>query len=277
MSYSFSLKSNEKEMKNYFKNISGIQIKDTIFIKVKNNGKSGWVQHQGSFKCVEEKSNLFFDEISIPEEVYPESELDLVLTFPRIEKNKIKGNCFTTIKLVYKNEDYNEITINFKKDFDLFGNKFVEEEHVEEENNNFDNEKKDENNNENNNEKDVNNFFNNQKEEENDESIIIKKFRIVFQFSKNDFSDEYISNLLKQCNNDFQKAMMLHIEIEDQKKEDAKNKVNNENELKEMVVKFRKDFFLSPEDYPDEVIKNALIKKKGNFENAFEELMSFIQ
>ena len=35
MSYSFSLKSNEKEMKNYFKNISGINIKDTIFIKVK--------------------------------------------------------------------------------------------------------------------------------------------------------------------------------------------------------------------------------------------------
>ena len=44
-----------------------------------------------------------------------------------------------------------------------------------------------------------------------------------------------------------------------------------------MVKKFRKDFFLSPEDYSDEVIKNALIKKKGNFENAFEELMSFIQ
>ena len=70
---------------------------------------------------------------------------------------------------------------------------------------------------------------------------------------------------------------MLHIEIEDQKKEEAKNKVNNENELKEMVKKFRKDFFLAPEDYSDEVIKNALIKKKGNFENAFEELMSFIQ
>ena len=70
---------------------------------------------------------------------------------------------------------------------------------------------------------------------------------------------------------------MLHIEIEDQKKEEAKNKVNNENELKEMVKKFRKDFFLSPEDYSDEVIKNAFIKKKGNFENAFEELMSFIQ
>jgi hypothetical protein len=260
-------------MKNYFKNNSGFQIKDTILVKIINNGTKEWEQYKGSFKCVEEKSNLFFDEISIPEEVYPESELDLVSTFPRIEKNKIKGNCFTTIKLVYKNEDYNEITINFKKDFDLFGNKFVEEEHVEEENNNFDNEKKDENNNE----KDVNNFFNNQKEEENDESIIIKKFRIVFQFSKNDFSDEYISNLLKQCNNDFQKAMMLHIEIEDQKKEDAKSKVNNENELKEMVKKFRKDFFLAPEDYSDEVIKNALIKKKGNFENAFEELMSFIQ
>jgi hypothetical protein len=44
-----------------------------------------------------------------------------------------------------------------------------------------------------------------------------------------------------------------------------------------MVKKFRKDFFLAPEDYSDEVIKNALIKKKGNFENAFEELMSFIQ
>ena len=273
MSYSFSLISSEKEMKNYFNNISGIQIKDTIFIRVANNGANGWVKYKGSFKCVKEKSNLFFDDILIPEEVYPGSGLDLVLTFPRIEGNKTKGNCFTTIQLEYNNEKYNDITFNFIKEFDLFGNNFVEEEHIDKEDN--DNEKKEDLNNE---KKEENNFFNNnEKKEENDESVVIKKFRIVFQFSKEDFSDEYISNLLKQSNNDFQQAMMLHIEIEDKKKEDEQKKVYDENELKKMVENFRKSYLLSPEDYSDEVIKNALIKKKGNFDNAFEELMSFIQ
>ena len=115
MSYSFSLKSNEKEMKNYFKNNSGFQIKDTILVKIINNGTKEWEQYKGSFKCVEEKSNLFFDEIYIQEEVYPEDELELVFAFPRIENNNTKGNCFTTIQLVYKNEEYNEIKLILKK------------------------------------------------------------------------------------------------------------------------------------------------------------------
>ena len=114
----------------------------------------------------------------------------MVLTFPRIEKNKIKGNCFTTIKLVYKNEDYNEITINFKKDFDLFGNKFVEEEHVEEENNNFNNEKKDENNNEikddNNNKKKMKIIFSiiKKKKKKMMNRLLLKSLELFFNFLK---------------------------------------------------------------------------------------------
>ena len=115
MNYSFSLKSNEKEMKNYFKNNSGFQIKDTILVKIINNGTKEWEQYKGSFKCVEEKSNLFFDEIYIQEEVYLEDELELVFAFPRIENNNTKGNYFTTIQLVYKNEEYNEIKLILKK------------------------------------------------------------------------------------------------------------------------------------------------------------------
>ena len=40
---------------------------------------------------------------------------------------------------------------------------------------------------------------------------------------------------------------------------------------------FRKAYQLSEEDYSNERIKEVLAKKNGNFENAFEELMSFIQ
>ena len=115
-------------MKNYFKNSSGSQIKDTLFVTIINDGNLEWEVYKGSFKCVEEHSNLFFEEIFIQEEVYPAHELNLVLSFPRIEHNKAKGNCFTTIQLFYKNIEYNAITINFKKDFDMFGNNYDNEE-----------------------------------------------------------------------------------------------------------------------------------------------------
>ena len=200
MSYSFEVINNEDNMINYFKGEIGLGIKDTLIVNIRNNGSKGWQKYSGYFKCLEEKSNIYFDNSQIPQEVYPNGLLEIVLNFSRIEKNKNSGKCFTTLQLIYKDEIYNDITINFYKDYDLFGKKIVIEEHIEKE----------------------------------DNEIIIKKFRSAFQFSRNDFSDDYLKELLKQAKNNFQTAMMIHIENEDKKKE-------------------------------------------GNFENTFEELMSFIE
>ena len=82
--------------------------------------------------------------------------------------------------------------------------------------------------------------------------------------------------MLDKAKNDFQEAMMLHLDNEDKKKEDNKQKVKSEEGLNSLVEQFRKEYQLSPEDYSDEIIKKALIKKEGDFNNTFEELMSFI-
>ena len=71
--------------------------------------------------------------------------------------------------------------------------------------------------------------------------------------------------------------MLIHIENENAKLEINKEKVKDNNNLNLLVQDFRKIYNLSLEDYPDDLIKNALVKKEGNFDNAFEELMSFIQ
>jgi hypothetical protein len=267
MEYSFIVTYNENNMKNYFKDASGANIKDTLIISVKNTGSKGWNRFQGYFKCLENKSNLFFENILIPEETYPNGSIELVLTFPRIEKNKTEGKCFTTLQFVYKEVVYNDVTINFIKKYDLLGSKIVqiEEDHVEQdlggEINYFQPqvEKKEE-------------------EEEKDEmSVMIKKFRTCYQFSKLDYPDDYVKEILEKGNFDFQKAMLAHIEKEDQQKELNKNKSKNEKGLCELTEEFRKAYQLSPQDYPDKVIKDALKKKEGNFNNAFEELMSFIK
>lgn len=71
--------------------------------------------------------------------------------------------------------------------------------------------------------------------------------------------------------------MMIHLDKEDQKKEDIKNKAKTSQGLDELVQMFRKQYQLGKEDYPDDKLKQVLAKKQGNFENAFEELMSFIE
>ena len=270
MSYSFVVQNNEDIMKNYFKNVSGMHIKDTLIITLKNTGSKGWQRFQGYFKCVPEKSNLVFDNVQIAEEVYPNGYLELVLNFPRIAKNKSQGNCYSTIQLVYKDEPYSEARIDFIKDYDLFGNRSVREDHIEEEKGNEPNYfkpqeiiKKEE-----------------EKEEEKEEidelSVMIKKFRSCYQLGKLDYPDDYIKELLEISKNDFQKAMMLHVDMEDKKKEDNKKKVKNAKDLDALAEQFRKEYQLSKDDYSDETIKNALKKKEGDFNNAFEELMSFI-
>ena len=109
------------------------------------------------------------------------------------------------------------------------------------------------------------------------EDDIIKNFRLAFNFSKDDYNTEYIQNLLDLANKDFKEAMLIHIENENAKLEINKEKVKDNNNLNLLVQDFRKIYNLSLEDYPDDLIKNALVKKEGNFDNAFEELMSFIQ
>ena len=283
MEYNFEVLNYEKEMKNYFKCESGRHIKDTLFITLRNNGTRGWSRFKGTFKCVQDQSNYFFDDIQIPQEVYPNGSLELVLNFPRIEKNTNKGDVFCTIQLIYSDKVYNSEVIRFRKDFDLFGNAIVKEENIVIEEGN---------------EKDLNkqkekeqfqpimieeaiknknkeNKVEEKKENEND--IIVKKFRSAFDFSKADYSDEYLLDLILKSNNDFRIAMMLHLENEDAKKEEKINKSKTNEGLAQLVEQFRKEYQLSEEDYPTEKLKEILEEKEGNFENAFDELMRFIQ
>ena len=53
MEYSFIVTYNENNMKNYFKDASGANIKDTLIISVKNTGSKGWNRFQGYFKCLD--------------------------------------------------------------------------------------------------------------------------------------------------------------------------------------------------------------------------------
>lgn len=264
MSYSFKVDYNEDKMISYFKGASGKQIKDTLIVHIRNNGTKGWEPHKGSFKCFEEKSNIFFEEAKIAEEAYPNGRIEIVLNFPRTEKNNNTGNCFTTLQLKYKENEYNYVTINFKKNYDLSGNPLEKEENVPQ--------------------KGGQNYFKPEElkeklhiEEKNDEHSVILKFRSAFDLSKSDYSDEYLRELLEKTKNDFQAAIMLHLDKEDQKKEDIKNKAKTSQGLDELVQMFRKQYQLGKEDYPDDKLKQVLAKKQGNFENAFEELMSFIE
>ena len=308
MDYSFAVEYNENYMVNYFKGTSGLNIKDTLIVNIRNSGSKGWMAFKGSFRCVEEKSNLFFDETLIAEEAYPNGRLEIVLNFSRTAKNKNHGNCFTTIQLTYKGQSYNEVTIRFTKDYDLFGNKLEPEQMEQKEEpiniivNKPEEEKEqniqigggfgvvgdkqvEEGKVEKEEEKKIQylqpenikkKLSIKEEEKKDDEHAMIIKFRSAFQFSKLDYPDEYLKGLLDKAKNDFQKALMIHLENEDRKAEDNKKKSKNEDGLNSLLVQFRKEYQLSPEDYPDDVIKKALQKKEGNFNNAFEELMSFI-
>ena len=61
-----------------------------------------------------------------------------------------------------------------------------------------------------------------------------------------------------------------------EKKKKKKESIKDINKLNLLIKEFRKEYQLSPEDYSDEVIKDALKKKEGDFYNAFEELMGII-
>ena len=297
MSYSFEVTNYERQMKNYFKGISGKHIKDTLFINLINNGSRGWGRYKGYFKCDINQSNYFFEETQIPQDVYPNGDLELVLNFPRSEKNSKSGDCYCSIQLIYNDEVYNSQLLRFRKDYDLFGNDLVNEEKIEMEKEEIiyqkieeEPEKEEEQKKEEEKKKEI--FYPNKIEEEikkkdkepkieekkeNENDIIVKKFRSAFDFSKADYSDEYILDIILKSNKDFQRAMELHLDLEDKKIEEKKNKSKTSQGLDELVTEFRKAYQLSEEDYSNERIKEVLEKKNGNFENAFEELMSFIQ
>jgi len=297
MSYSFEVTNYERQMKNYFKGISGKHIKDTLFINLINNGSRGWGRYKGYFKCDINQSNYFFEETQIPQDVYPNGDLELVLNFPRSEKNSKSGDCYCSIQLIYNDEVYNSQLLRFRKDYDLFGNDLVNEEKIEMEKEEIiyqkieeEPEKEEEQKKEEEKKKEI--FYPNKIEEEikkkdkepkieekkeNENDIIVKKFRSAFDFSKADYSDEYILDIILKSNKDFQRAMELHLDLEDKKIEEKKNKSKTSQGLDELVTEFRKAYQLSEEDYSNERIKEVLAKKNGNFENAFEELMSFIQ
>ena len=110
-----------------------------------------------------------------------------------------------------------------------------------------------------------------------EDDIILQRFRSNFQFSEIDYPDEYLKNLLSISNNNFEKAMLFHLESESIKKLINKKNSKDENKLNIMVNEFRKNFQLSSEDYPDEKLKEVLKKNYGDFDKAFEDLMSYIE
>ena len=82
-----------------------------------------------------------------------------------------------------------------------------------------------------------------------------------------EFQDSFTNILLDNRNKQFKNINMIHLEKEEQKDKDKFN---------ELIKQFRKEFQLSPIDYSDEKIKNALIKMNYDFSDAFNDLMSFI-
>ena len=121
----------------------------------------------------------------------------------------------------------------------------------------------------------VNDKNNNKMKE--DEDTKIKEFRDIFNFSKEDYNDEYIKNILSASNYDFNKAILIHLDNENEKMKIKKERCKDENSLNILVQEFRNYFNLSVDDYSDEKIKQVLKLKEGDFNNAFEELMSFIE
>ena len=236
MSYGFEIIDSEDQMKNYFKGVSGKHIKDTLFITIRNTGSKGWNKYKGYFKCDPNQSNYFFEETQIPEDVYPNGRLELVLNFPRIEKNSNNGDCYCSIQLFYNDQACNTQVIRFRKNYDLFGNDLAYEQkvEVEKEENVYEikEEKKKEEKKEekkeifepNKIEKEI--IKNKEEKKENENDIIVKKFRSAFDFSPADFSNEYILDIILKSNKDFQKAMMLHLALEDKKIEDKKKNLS---------------------------------------------------
>ena len=71
--------------------------------------------------------------------------------------------------------------------------------------------------------------------------------------------------------------MLIHLENESIKKIINKQNTKDEKKLNIMINDFRKFYQLSPKDYPDEKLKEVLKNNDGDFDKAFEDLMSYIK
>ena len=92
----------------------------------------------------------------------------------------------------------------------------------------------------------VNDKNNNKMKE--DEDTKIKEFRDIFNFSKEDYNDEYIKNILSASNYDFNKAILIHLDNENEKMKIKKERCKDENSLNILVQEFRNYFNLSVDD-----------------------------
>ena len=278
MAYSFKVVECEDRMKNFFRNYTGKLIKDTILITLKNNGSNPWVKNKGYFKCREEKSNLFFENLEIREDVNVNDTKEYVLSFPRIKKNFNSGKMICTIQLVYNDQVYNEETIQFTKSFDITGNTVIrvrkekEAEKLKQE----EEERKLR-------EEELKKYLQPgdeivEVEGGNDKmSNVIKKFRRLFSMKKEDFDDDYIKTLIVKSDYDFSYAFEFHAQKSNSNESgDNKNEelLNDENKLNELILKFRENYELSNEDFPDDVIEEALIDGNADFQRAYARLMT---
>ena len=276
MDYSFKVIQNEDKMKNYFRDLTGRLVRDTILVTIKNNGNKPWGEYKGYFKCLKEKSNIYFDTFFIPKDVNQNETREFVLYFPRIEENFNSGKMLCTLQLVYNDQIYNEETIQFTKTFDITGNtvirvrkeKEAEKLKIEEE------EKKRR-------EEELRKYLKPgdeivEVEGESDlMSNAIKKFRTIFDMPENEFDDDYIKSLIVKSDYDFNYAFNMHIDSidtsDDTKSEELLSDDNKFNELKD---KLRNKYVLPKEDFSDEVIEDALISGKGNLYKTFATLMA---
>ena len=119
--YFFKVISNETEMKNLHGNKTGKEIKDKLIVTIQNNSLNIWEEGKSHFECVIEKSNIFFEPITIDKEVQPNQTIEINLLFPRSVNNIKTGDVVTILQFLYNNEKYNQETILFKKSFNVEG------------------------------------------------------------------------------------------------------------------------------------------------------------
>ena len=276
MDYSFKVVECEDKMKNYFRDLTGRLIRDTLIVTLKNNGNKAWEKNKGCFKCMESKSNIFFETFQIPKDVAPNETKEFVLSFPRIEKNFNSGKMICTIQLVYNGTTYNDETFQFTKSFDITGNTVIrirkekeEEKRQEEYIKLLEEEKR-------------------LKEEEQlknlDEMVqveggsdklanIIKKFRTIFNMPEEEFDDNYIKRLIAKSDYDFNYAFNIHIDSYESESSESEEFVSSN--LDDLKTKLRNSYLLPEAEFPDKVIEEALIDGRGNLKKSFARLMTF--
>ena len=272
MDYNFKVIECENKMKNYFRNRTGKLIKDTIIITIKNTGKKDWAKNQGSFKCLKEKSNQYFEPLQIPQDILVNETREFVLSFPRIKKNFNSGKMICTIQFVYNNQTYNEETIQFTKTFDITGNTVIRVRKEEEERKKKEEEEEEKRRNE-----ELKKYLKPgdeivEVEGGNDKmSNVIAKFRGIFNLPKEEYNDDYVKNLIKKSDYDFNYAFEEHIKTFENK--DGEDFTEDKNKLDDLISQMRKSYCLSEEDFPDDVLEDALIRGKGDLYKSFAVLM----